>query len=102
MAIWHTRIEVGSDKIYVKSGDRSASYYGKFWVARIVGLDPKFGLNRVFVNNKELAVIAEDGIYEVFRTCQWAKRPENYFIEIKGSQYELLSKEEVTAKFKQL
>lgn len=100
MACWNTQIEILSDgKIYIKSGNRSNSYYGKFWVAKINGTDPKWGLARTFVNNKEGAVIEKDGIYEIYRTCTWAKRPENYFIKVEGDEYEIIKREDVLGMF---
>jgi len=100
MACWNTKIEIlDNGKIYIKSGDRSNSYFGKFWVAKITGTDPKYGLARTFVNDKNGAVINEDGIYEVFRTCTWAKRPENYFIKVEGDEYEIIKREDVLGMF---
>lgn len=99
MACWHTSVsELSNGKLYIKSGNRSNSYYGKFWVAKIVGHDPKFTFSREFVNDSDGAVIEKDGIYQIFRTCQWAKRPENYFIEVVGNEYITLSKEQVIGK----
>ena len=44
MACWNTKIEIlDNGKIYIKSGNRSNSYFGKFWVAKITGTDPKWG-----------------------------------------------------------
>lgn len=96
MACWHTSIETLSNKnIYVKSGDRSNSYYGKFWVAKITGKDPKFTFQREFVNDRDGAEIKADGFYQVFRTCQWAKRPEDYFIRVEGGKYKFVDKSDV-------
>ena len=98
MACWHTEIKVLSNgKIYVASGDRSKSYFGKFWVAKLLGTDPKFGFNRQFVNDKDGAILEEGCIYQVYRTCQWAKRPEEYFVSvsISKSDYQILTKQEV-------
>ena len=100
MACWNTKIEIlNNGKIYIKSGDRSNSYYGKFWVAKITGTDPKWGLARKFINDKEGAIIEEDGIYEIYRTCTWAKRPEDYFIKVEGDKYEIIKREDVLGMF---
>lgn len=100
MACWNTKIEIlQNGKIYVKSGNRDNSYYGKFWVAEILGTDPKFGLKRQFINSKEGAVIEKDGIYEIYRNCTWAKRAENYFIKVENDNYEIVSKSEVLGMF---
>ena len=99
MACWHTSIEtLENGKVYVESGDRSNSYYGKFWVAKITGIDPKFGLARTFVNDKDGAIL-EDGIYQVYRNCQWAKRPEEYFLKVEAGNYETVSKQQVLSMF---
>lgn len=99
MACWNTEIKtLDNGKVYIDSGDRSNSYFGKFWVAKITGTDPKFGLSRQFINNKEGAVL-EDGIFQVYRNCQWAKRPEEYFLKVIGNSYETLTKQEVIALF---
>lgn len=99
MACWNTKIEtLANGKVYINSGDRSNSYFGKFWVAKITGTDPKFGLSRQFVNGKEGAVL-EDGIFQVYRNCQWAKKPEEYFLKVIGNSYETLTKQEVIALF---
>lgn len=99
MACWNTKIEtLNNGKVYINSGDRSNSYFGKFWVAKITGTDPKFGLSRQFVSDKDGAVL-EDGIYQVHRDCQWAKRAEGYFLKVTGNNYETLTKQEVIALF---
>lgn len=99
MACWNTKIETLSNgKVYINSGDRSNSYFGKFWVAKITGTDPEFGLSRQFVSDKDGAVL-EDGIYQVHRNCKWAKSAEEYFIKVTGSDYETLTKQEVIALF---
>lgn len=100
MACWNTEIEtLNNGKLYVSAGDRKNTYYGKFWVARITGLDPNFGFARTFVNDKDGATLNEDGIYQIYRTCQWAKRPEDYFIKVTDGEYETLTKQEVIALF---
>lgn len=99
MACWNTKIEtLNNGKVYINSGDRSNSYFGKFWVAKITGTDPKFGLSRQFVNDKDGAVL-EDGIYQIHRNCQWAKRAEEYFLKVSGNNHETLTKKEVIALF---
>ncbi len=99
MACWNTKIEtLNNGKIYINSGDRSNSYFGKFWVAKITGTDPKFGLSRQFVSDKDGALL-EDGIYQVHRNCQWAKVAEEYFLKVVGNTYETLTKQEVIALF---
>ena len=98
MACWNTSIEKLKEKIYVKSGDRSNSYFGKFWVAKITGLDAKFVLSRQFVNDKDGAFL-DDGIYQVYRNCKWAKRAEDYYVKIVGSTHVILTKQEVIALF---
>ena len=102
MACWNTHIETTESKVVVKSGTRDHSYYGKFWVAKITGTDPKWGLKREFVNGKDEARISEDGIYQVFRTCQYAKRDENYFIRVTGNTYAEISKEEAIQHFESI
>ena len=98
MACWNTKIEtLANGKIYINSGDRSNSYFGKFWVAKITGSDPKWGMKREFVNDKEGALIKEDGFYQIYRNCNWAKRPEEYFIKVSGSDYEIVTKQDVLA-----
>jgi len=100
MACWNTKIEkLQNGKIYIKSGDRSNSYYGKFWVAKINGIDQKFGFSRTFINDKDGALIDGDGIYEIYRNCTWAKRPENYFINVENGEYEMITKEDVLGMF---
>ena len=100
MACWNTKIEIlDNGKIYIKSGNRSNSYFGKFWVAKITGTDPKWGLARTFINDKDGAIIEEDGIYEIYRNCQWAKSAENYFIKVENDNYEIVSKSEVLGMF---
>jgi hypothetical protein len=99
MACWNTKIEtLNNGKLYINSGNRSNSYFGKFWVAKITGTDPKFGLSRQFVNDKDGAVL-EDGIYQIYRNCQWAKRAEEYFLKVIGNTYETLTKQEVISLF---
>lgn len=98
MACWNTKIEtLANGKIYINSGDRSNSYFGKFWVAKITGSDLKWGMKREFVNDKDGAVINEDGIYQIHRDCQWAKRPEEYFMKVSGNDYEIVTKQDVLA-----
>lgn len=97
MACWNTKIETLSNgKIYINAGDRSNSYYGKFWVAKITGPDPKWGMQREFVNDKDGAVL-EDGIYQIHRSCQWGKRPDEYFVKVSGNNYETITKQDVLA-----
>ena len=99
MACWNTKIEtLNNGKVYINSGNRSSSYFGKFWVAKITGTDPKFGLSRQFVNDKDGAVL-EDGIYQIHRSCQWAKGAEEYFLKVVGNTYETLTKQEVIVLF---
>jgi len=100
MACWNTKIEIlDNGKIYIKSGNRTNSYFGKFWVAKITGTDPKWGLARTFINDKDGAIIEEDGIYEIYRNCQWSKSAENYFIKVENDNYEIVSKSEVLGMF---
>jgi len=100
MACWNTKIEIlDNGKIYIKSGNRSNSYFGKFWVAKITGTDQKWGLARTFINDKDGAIIEEDGIYEIYRNCQWSKSAENYFIKVENGNYEIVSKSEVLGMF---
>ena len=96
MACWNTSIKkLNNGKIYIDAGDRSHSYYGKFWVAKITGTDEAYGLARKFINQSDSAVIETDGFYEVYRTCTWAKHPEHYFIEVKDNNYKIVSKEDI-------
>jgi len=100
MACWNTKIRtLNNGKLYINAGDRLNSYFGKFWVAKITGTDPKFGLRRQFINDKDGAVLEEDGIYQIYRDCQFSKRPEEYFLKIVGNTYETLTKQEVIALF---
>lgn len=100
MACWNTKIKIlDNGKIYINAGDRSNSYYGKFWVAKITGTDTKFGLARTFISDKDGAIIEEDGIYEIYRNCQWSKSAENYFIKVENGNYEIVSKSEVLGMF---
>lgn len=100
MACWNTSIKtLENGKIYISSGDRSNSYFGKFWVAKIIGSDPKWGMKREFINDKDGAVINEDGIYQIYRTCQWAKRAEEYFMKVTNNNYEIITKQDVLATF---
>lgn len=95
MASWNTEIETKDNKVIITSGDRSNSYYGKFWVAQLTGLDSKWGFTRNFINNKEDAIIREDGFFQVFRTCQWAKRDEKYFVIVKNGQFTIVEKNDI-------
>jgi hypothetical protein len=99
MANWHTKIENINGRVYVDSGNRNNSYLGKFWVAKIENTDPKFGFKRVFINDKDGALLDIGVIYQVHRSCQWG-RPEDYFIQPQeGGDYEILSKKDVLQHF---
>jgi hypothetical protein len=100
MATWQTDIELlANGMVYVSSGNRRGSYYGKFWVAEISGLDPKFGFSRSFVSDRDGATLEPGKIYEVFRSCTYAKRPESYFIAPRENGWDILDKKEVIGMF---
>ena len=99
MSCWNTKItKLENEKIYISSGDRNKSYFGKFWVAKIDGLDPKFTFKRHFVNDKDGALL-DNGIFQIYRTCKWAKESEIYFIQVSKGNYKFLKKQEVLSLF---
>ena len=100
MACWNTEIRNTENAIIIESGDRSGKYFGKFWVAKITGRDPKFGLKREFVNSKEEARITEDGFYQIHRSTPYGT--EEYFIHVIGANLQKVEKEDVVSSFDSL
>ena len=93
MAGWNTVIEkLDNGMLYVSSGKRYNE--DKFWVAKILGLDPKFTFLREFINDAGGALLESGYVYEVKRDVGF-KRPENYFIKVEDDSYSILSKKEV-------
>lgn len=95
--------------------DCGARYYGymgfdksKPWVARLLGMDDKFGFKREFVNGQRdysnasgtgaRGIYAyyplKDGIYEVNERTSW-KSVRRYFIRVQGTIITEISREEV-------
>lgn len=82
------------------------------WVARITGLDNKFGFCREFVNGEKDYSLANSvgsrgvylyfalspGIYEVFEKLAW-KQHRRFFIRVENDTYSEISKAEITAHF---
>lgn len=80
----------------------------KPWVARIVGLDPKFGLARQFVKGEKCYLEAnavgsrgvfmhyelENGIYDVHDLVSWS-RSRRYFLRVAGESSVEIEREEV-------
>ena len=78
------------------------------WVAKVTGLDPKFGMARQFIRGRKdysqasgngnrgiyLHYLLDEGIYEVQDVTSWS-RIERYFVRSKGGNLDRMSKEEV-------
>lgn len=96
MACWNTEIRTNGT-VVVESGLRTGKYFGKFWVAKITGRDPKFGLKREFINSKEEAVLNGDGFYQVHRSTPYGA--EEYFLQVTGTNSKVVGKEEVVSSF---
>lgn len=89
------------------SHNNSKYGYGKFWVAKITGTDPKWGLKREFVQKDTeydnsskttwyhfTAYLTESGIYEFREENNY--KTMHYFFELTDSGEEVkLTKEEV-------
>lgn len=82
MACWNTSIKKVGSVLLVQSGDRTKSYKGKFWVARIKKYSPelKYKFEREFINDFSAAHITQPGIYEVYRGTPYGD--ERYFIVV--------------------
>ncbi len=94
MACWNTTIEKINKKIYITPGNREGGYYGKFWVAKILGKDDKFHFKREFVNTPYEAVI-DEGIFEIYRNTPYSKYPEHYFLKVCNGVWEKLSRKQI-------
>jgi len=97
MACWNTEIRTNGTSIVVESGTRSGKYFGKFWVAKITGRDPKFGLKREFINSKEDAVLNSDGFYQIHRSTPYGT--EEYFLQVTGTSSKVVEKEVVVSSY---
>lgn len=97
MACWNTEIKTSGNSIVVESGERSGKYFGKFWVARITGTDPKFGLKREFISSKEDALLNGDGFYQIHRSTPYGT--EEYFLQVTGTNSNVVEKEDVVSAY---
>lgn len=89
---------------------REAGIYPKPWVARILGTDPKYGLEREFVDSTEDCSASNrtgsrgiyrvfwlrPGYYEVSARNSWS-RAERYFCEVRAAECRTCDSQEVLA-----
>jgi len=115
------RLEIIGDDYYAhqrqkdaKGGHRYEKYQERFgadkvhpWIARIVGLCPKYGFKREFLSGQKDYSLAnsigsrgvyeyfvlDPGIYEVHERITW-KRSRRYFIRVDGCDIIEISKED--------
>lgn len=87
---------------------RMAEREGPCWVARITGLDRKYGLAREFVHGQRDYAQANSvgsrgvfiyyplrpGVYEVHERLTWAKS-RRYFVRVEGTEYYEITQQEV-------
>lgn len=80
------------------------------WVARLTGLDPKYGFAREFLSGQKDYSLANSvgsrgvfvyyplkpGVYEVNERLTW-KKTRRYFIRVEDAQIEEITKDEVLA-----
>lgn len=92
----------------VRYGEMLGNDKSRPWVARLTGLDPKFGFARQFLRGqrdysqansigsrgvKEYFPL-DPGVYEVHERITW-KRTRRYFIRVQGVQIEEVNREDV-------